>query len=308
MRGRVLLLLAFACAEEDPGKAPTGPGSWETIAPALTPRSEAGVALARNRIVTVAGFSNAVEIYDIASDSWSRGADFPASADHVTAVGLPDGERILVAGWLQGDAKAETFSYDPDEDVWTPLASLPRKVGAAAIARSGDTIVVAGGIDGRSIADVQIYDIPSGTWRMGPPMRVPRHHIAAAEVDGKIYVVGGRDEDEFVLDTVEVFDIASETWTDGPPLLVARSGHAAAAAAGRIYVFGGEGSSYETGVFPEVEELDPLNGTWRFVARMPTPRHGIGAVTVGDRIYVPIGADRLGFANVTTSEVFLIPR
>jgi N-acetylneuraminic acid mutarotase len=210
---------------------------------------------------------------------------------------------VLVAGLLGGGARAETHSFDLT--AWSEVGALPRRTGAAAIVRAGGTVVLIGGADGDALADVQIYD---GDWRTGPSMRVPRHHLAAAEVEGKIYAIGGRNEQSFTLDTVEIFDLSTETWSDGPPLQVARSGHAAAAANGKIYVFGGEGSPYEGGVFPEVEELDPLNGTWRFVARMPTPRHGIGAVTVGDRIYVPIGANEQGFHNVATFEVFVVPQ
>jgi N-acetylneuraminic acid mutarotase len=305
MRRSGLFLLLSACAT-DPAEAPTGPGAWETLAPAPTARSEAGVALAGERIVTIGGFSFLVEIYDIATDTWMRGADFIAPADHISAIDLPD-ERVMVAGWQQGTSRSETFEYDPSADAWRPLASLPRKTGAAAIARVDDTVVVIGGLDGDAIADVQLYDIPSGAWRTGPPMRVPRHHLAAAVVDGRIYAIGGRNRSSFTLDVVEVLDVATETWSDGPPLQVGRSGHAAAGARGRIYVFGGEGAPYETGVFPEVEELDPSSGTWRFVAKMPTPRHGIGAVSVDDRIYLPIGADRMGLNNVTTNEVFVIP-
>jgi hypothetical protein len=300
-----LVLLLFGCAE-DPSDAPTGPGSWETLAPAPTARSEAGVALVEDKIVTIAGFSSAVEIYDLAADTWTSGPDFVAPADHLTAAGLMD-DRVLVAGWQAGGSHAETFLFDLDEAAWPSAEPLPRRTGAAAMVRAGDLVLLIGGADGDALPDLQIYDVAAGVWRAGPPMRVPRHHLAAAEAGGKVYAMGGRNDSSFTLDTVEVFDLASERWSDGPPLQVGRSGHAAAAAGGKIYVFGGEGAPYEGGVFPEVEELDPLNGTWRFVARMPTPRHGIQAVTVGDRIYVPIGADQQGFFNTDVFEVFIVP-
>jgi hypothetical protein len=40
---------------------------------------------------------------------------------------------------------------------------------------------------------------------------------------------------------------------------------------------------------------------------MPSPRHGIGAAVVGDRIWVPGGATVQGFGAVTTHDVFTPP-
>jgi N-acetylneuraminic acid mutarotase len=69
-----------------------------------------------------------------------------------------------------------------------------------------------------------------------------------------------------------------------------------------LYVFGGE----NPGVFPHTEEYDPAQRTWRRVADMPTPRHGMGAVTVGDAIHVIGGGTRAGFGAATTHEMFRI--
>jgi len=56
---------------------------------------------------------------------------------------------------------------------------------------------------------------------------------------------------------------------------------------GCLYVFGGEGNaSRPDGVFPQNEVYDPRSNTWEALAPMPTPRHGIGAVVVGDRIFI----------------------
>jgi N-acetylneuraminic acid mutarotase len=75
---------------------------------------------------------------------------------------------------------------------------------------------------------------------------------------------------------------------------------------GRIYVFGGEGNpSTASGVFEENEAYDIASGTWQTDARMPTPRHGIGAATIGDRIYVPGGAIVQGFGATQAHEAFL---
>ena len=40
---------------------------------------------------------------------------------------------------------------------------------------------------------------------------------------------------------------------------------------------------------------------------MPTPRHGIGAAVIGDRIYLPGGANVQGLATVATHEAYVVP-
>jgi hypothetical protein len=57
--------------------------------------------------------------------------------------------------------------------------------------------------------------------------------------------------------------------------------------------------------YPENEEYDPRTNTWTARAPMPTPRHGLTAVTVDDRIYVVSGGPRPGGAFSNTNEVYI---
>jgi hypothetical protein len=47
-------------------------------------------------------------------------------------------------------------------------------------------------------------------------------------------------------------------------------------------------------VFPETDVFDPVANSWRTVAPMRTPRHGMGAAVVGNVLYVPGGATAQG--------------
>jgi hypothetical protein len=62
-----------------------------------------------------------------------------------------------------------------------------------------------------------------------------------------------------------------------------------------------------SGVFPQKEVYDPRTDTWERLAPMPTPRHGIGAAVLGDRIFVPGGAAVQGFGATGVHEVFTVP-
>ena len=47
-------------------------------------------------------------------------------------------------------------------------------------------------------------------------------------------------------------------------------------------------------VFGQMESYDPATDTWQQHAPMPTPRHAVGAVAIGDWIYVAGGGAVLG--------------
>jgi hypothetical protein len=52
-------------------------------------------------------------------------------------------------------------------------------------------------------------------WEIQPPLSQPRSRLAAVEVEGQIYVIGGEGEDGASLDLVEIYDLASKQWRQG---------------------------------------------------------------------------------------------
>ena len=79
-------------------------------------------------------------------------------------------------------------------------------------------------------------------WAVEAPMPTARTALAAAEVGGKIYAIGGTDGSHF-LTVVEEYDPASNTWTTKAPMPTARYELAAAEVGGKIYAIGGAGPS-----------------------------------------------------------------
>jgi hypothetical protein len=116
-------------------------------------------------------------------------------------------------------------------------------------------------------------------------MPTARDHAAAAVLDGRIYVTGGRPGS---LAVTEVYRAASDDWTTDAPLPLGRSSIAAVALDGHFVVIGGEDSS-ERRVYSEVDALDPQTHQWTRLPELPSGRQGIGAVVVGRRLYVPGG-------------------
>jgi N-acetylneuraminic acid mutarotase len=159
------------------------------------------------------------------------------------------------------------------------------------------------GRDRSNTGALEVFDPAANRWESRPPMPTPRDHHAAAAVDGKLYVIGGRLGGNYSrnLDAHELYEPARNAWSARPPLPTPRSGIGAAVVGSRFFVFGGEGPN---GTFGEVEAIDAGAGRWTAFARMPTPRHGLAVVAHGGRIYVISGGPRPGGSFSSANEVF----
>jgi len=126
-----------------------------------------------------------------------------------------------------------------------------------------------------------------GCWYTRPDLPTPRSALAAVELDGMIYTIGGRDDGStgvFVrYDTFESYDPTMGTWTTLPSMPTARGWLVAAAVDGKIYAIGGSDTN---GKRANMEEYDPSTNSWSSKTPMPTPRDDIVVGVVDGKIYV----------------------
>jgi N-acetylneuraminic acid mutarotase len=121
----------------------------------------------------------------------------------------------------------------------------------------------------------------------------PNSELAVAELDGKIYALGGYPATRVYVATVQVYDARADRWAYGPPLPRPLHHPMAAAVGGRLYVFGGEVSA--TGVANQgiyldtVFAFDPPTGAWTQKASMPTARSAGATAVVDGKVYVAGG-------------------
>jgi len=128
-----------------------------------------------------------------------------------------------------------------------------------------------------------------GRWITRAPLPIPRQEIPHAVLDGKIYVVGGFDEDRLATNVMEVYDPSANTWSLARALPESMHHLGLATANGKLYVLGGylgDGFTPTNRVF----EYDPATDEWTEKTPMPTARGAHVAVTVDDKIYVIGGA------------------
>jgi N-acetylneuraminic acid mutarotase len=121
---------------------------------------------------------------------------------------------------------------------------------------------------------------PAGSWVTLATMAEPRQELAAAELDGKLYAVGGLGGRP---NANEIYDIQTDTWDLGADLPVGTDHAWAVALDGRVYV--GAGTSNR------VFSYDPEADAWTDVAPSAFFHGGTpAAAAIDGRIYVAGGA------------------
>ena len=55
-----------------------------------------------------------------------------------------------------------------------------------------------------------------------------------------------------------------------------------------------------------MKKYDPKSNKWTIETPMPTPRHGLGAVAIDDKIYVIGGGPQPGMSVTNANEIFYV--
>jgi N-acetylneuraminic acid mutarotase len=137
-------------------------------------------------------------------------------------------------------------------------------------------------------------------WSLGHAMPLARSEHAVAELDGRIWVLGGYPPGRLPSNLVQIYDPATSRWSLGPRLPQPIHHTHAAAVGGKLYVMGGEIDGASTGR-PEIFVNhtwvhDPAVGGWVLRAPMPTARSGGAKAVIDGRIYVAGGRPPAGHA------------
>ncbi len=140
-------------------------------------------------------FTDIVQVYDVATNTWSTTA-----AAYPGPIGLPAVStalgRILVAGGISTGYVPVTYaaSYDPAANSWSDggLADLPAPRFGAGSGIVGTRWVLAGGVANRSeLTSTIALDLATGHWGSQPPLPSGRFGPGAGVAGGALYLVGG---------------------------------------------------------------------------------------------------------------------
>ena len=115
-----------------------GATAWTTAAPLPTPRNHLGSAVHGGKIYVIGGQHDHdetlvtvldVEVYDPATDGWTRRASMPRARSHIAGSTFVFRDRILVLGGEIANAVLvdDVTAYDPATDGWVELTPMPVK-------------------------------------------------------------------------------------------------------------------------------------------------------------------------------------
>lgn len=214
--------------------------TWTITAPIPTNRAFASAGGIDGKLYVVGGcinsdcrigWTNILEVYDPATDTWTTKASMP-TARAGASEGVIAGQ-LYVAGGFQSCGACLALNtlevYDPATNTWTTKASMPTArshMGGAVI--NGKLHVVGGvnisfpGDPATTLATLEVYDPSTDAWTTKAPMPIPRQVLGAGEVNGILYAVSGTLADGTAVNTVEAYDPATDAWTTVAPIPTAR--------------------------------------------------------------------------------------
>jgi N-acetylneuraminic acid mutarotase len=162
-----------------------------------------------------------------------------------------------------------------------PLANGPRQE-TAVVAFEGKILVI-GGFDaaGEVVPDVEAYDPETNTWAPFTPLPKSLHHVNAAVVGGKVYVLGALRDPTFIeVGDVYEYDPAGKAWIAKTKMTPGTErGAAAVGVIGtKIYIAGG----FRMSAVADFSAYDTATDTWEELPDLPAPRdHLVGGAAGG---------------------------
>jgi hypothetical protein len=205
---------------------------------------------------------------------------------------------------LYAPASSGTLAAELSQSLAAPIPDPPRSSFGAAF--DDGRIYLAGGHKGREhtyppdsfMADLDVYDVATESWRRAAPRSVPCHGFQIVAHRGALFAFGGfaYSADHRPrwksLDLIERYDMALDRWEVVGRLPRPRSSNVVAVLDGKAYLIGGWDATprspgdAEGRFHPEVDVFDLDSGrVWTSPHRIPDPlRRALSAVVAGSEV------------------------
>lgn len=172
-------------------------GQVREVSPIPEARRLAGSAIYKGKIYVIGGstshggeagmvYHDNVQIYDIATDTWTNGQSMPTARNCKVALWAG---KIFVVGGYNGQALSAFEVYDIETDTWEVYLDVPFRASAYSCATLEGKLYLFG--DYRKLKRVAQYDIATGEWNLLKTNFTGSRHTAASVMDDQIVVIGG---------------------------------------------------------------------------------------------------------------------
>ncbi len=238
---------------------------------------------------------------------WREEATLPEALHHAALVS--DQQQLLMVGGFNGGYthvwRMRANCYRLDDDGWRANGELPVPQAEGVLSCATDNAIhLVTGQSPRGEANSKRSDhrevtthlrLESGTqhWETAAPIPTARNSATGGWLGDQLVVAGGRTAQGNLVSN-EIYDANEDRWRDAAPMPLPQAGTASVVLEDGLIVFGGEIFVPEAGVFPNVWHYSLATDAWTALPDMPTPRHGIGAGLLGNKIAVIGGATEPG--------------
>ncbi len=225
------------------------------------------------------------------------------------------GSTVYVSHGYRGSGDTVFLSsYDILTDTWTHGgAGLPDAPGATQSELGGGTVngifYAVGGRNG-PVTENRAFNPATSTWSLAAPLTVARGAPGVATVDGKLYIMGGRDGTSIgtgnILNNNEVYDPILDTWTTLTSLPIAVSDNYSTVGLGtNVYVIGGSTGGGLSGTATNAVQIyNTITDTWSIGTPMPTARKAHMAAELCGKITVFGGISSGSSTNLDVTEIY----
>jgi len=299
---------------------------WSSAAPLPINTQELYPTVHRGKLYVAGGiasrlgaiyFTNRFFSYDPNTDTWTDETDLPEDLHHAALVST--GERLFLVGGFNGSYtrvwQMRNAVYEYVDTQWIARTSLPAPQAEGVLAAiDGDIHLVTGQSpkgeanskrsDHQEVTRHLIWQPGADTWEAAAPIPLACNSATGGWVGGELIVTGGRNANGN-FDSTHIYNKQKDSWRKAAPLPLPQAGTASVIVNDGIIVFGGEIFVPEADVFKNVWRYSMTNDEWIALADLKTPRHGLGAGKIGNRIFVVGGATQpSGKGTSNANEVF----
>ncbi|KAI3867111.1 hypothetical protein MKX03_032691 [Papaver bracteatum] len=165
--------------------------------------------------------------------------------------------------------------YEPGRNEWVKLPPIPGTSSDGLplfceFAGVGRKLVVIGGWDTKTwqvMSSVYIYDLVAGTWRRGADIPGGKRSFfaCASDMNRKVYVAGGHDDDKNALTSALAYDVLDDSWNPLPDMARQRDECKGLFHGGKFHVIGGYQTEMQGKFQKSSETFDVDSSKWDFV-------------------------------------------
>lgn len=190
--------------------------TWTTKSPMPTARSEFSMSVINDKIYVVGGQPNnlaTLEIYNPSTDTWTTGAPVSLGRQNMNSSAVSNDVLYFIGGKniFSGTVYNYNDGYDPVSDTWSVNSVLPLTAYAGAAVELDGKIHYLGGTDqqpplsGAQYDQHFAYDPSMNIWSTELSLPSKRYHHVAVTYQNKIYMFGGLDETNSVMDSSHMY-------------------------------------------------------------------------------------------------------